>query len=65
MDSDREKNSASNESIFDESKSDFDGLSGQKLIFRTLRKCSDLFYYSTSFEKNVIFVISTLSSILL
>jgi hypothetical protein len=33
IDSDREKNSASNEIIFNESKMYFDGCSGQKLIF--------------------------------
>jgi hypothetical protein len=38
IDSDREKNSASNEHIFIEFKSDFYGLTGQKLVFGPLRK---------------------------
>jgi hypothetical protein len=51
IDSDREKNSASNESIFDESKSDIHGSLGQKLVFRAPRECFRSLLLSNEFKK--------------
>ncbi len=64
IDSDREKNSASNEPIFVESGSGFSGLSGQKLVFRGSQRVLQIFVIIQQVSKNkVIFVISTLTSI--
>ncbi len=49
--SDREKNSASNESNFNNFKTDICDLLDQQLIFRSSKMVLDLPYYLTSFEK--------------
>jgi hypothetical protein len=50
IDSDREKNSASNVTIFNGSFTGIDGLSGQKLIFRSFLYAQNLPYDSTNIE---------------
>jgi hypothetical protein len=49
--SDREKNSASNDTIFNASFTDLNGLPGQKLIFRSFLYPQDIPYNSTYIEK--------------
>jgi hypothetical protein len=61
--SDRDKNSASNDFIFNESYALINGFLGQKLIFPSIKSAQHVPYLPTNFEKNVIFVISTFYSI--
>ncbi len=51
MYSDTEKNSPSNEYIFENLKLDIIDLLGQKLIFRSSKKVLNISYYSINFEK--------------
>jgi hypothetical protein len=51
IDADREKNSASNENIFNESKSDIHGPLSQKLILGLPESASDFCYYPMNFKK--------------
>ena len=50
IDSDREKNSASNDSIFNGFDMDINDLLGQKLIFGPFKNVQDISYYSTNIE---------------
>ena len=52
IDTDREKNSASNEPIFIEIKSDFYGLPGQKLVWGHPESPSDVSSLEANFSSN-------------
>ena len=49
--SDREKNSASNKTIFNESDTNNSGLLGQKLIFPSFKSTQDVPYFPMNIEK--------------
>ncbi len=59
IDSDRKKNSALTEAIFNQTKTGNSGFPGQKLIFRPSKVLQYFSYFQKNCEKNFIFIIST------